>query len=85
MTEESDKTLIEKTIAGQDDAFQRLIQRHQDLVGQLVWRLIRAEQDREEVCQDVFLKVYFNLALYSDLSNRLVLPEETQVGHHTIR
>jgi len=30
-------------------------------VGQLVWRLIRSEQDREEICQDVFLKVYFNL------------------------
>ena len=37
------------------------IRRYQDLVGQLVWRLIRTEQDREEVCQDVFLKVYFNL------------------------
>ncbi|HIG39623.1 MAG: RNA polymerase sigma factor [bacterium] len=61
MMEESDKFLIEQAIAGRDDAFQQLIQRYQDLVGQLVWRLIRSEQDREEICQDVFLKVYFNL------------------------
>jgi RNA polymerase sigma-70 factor (ECF subfamily) len=61
MIEESDKYLIEMTIAGRDDAFQRLIQRYQDLVGQLVWRLIRSEEDREEICQDVFLKVYFKL------------------------
>ena len=60
-TEESDDILIKLAIAGSDAAFQRLVLRYQDLVAGLIWRLVRGNEDREEICQDIFVKVYFNL------------------------
>ena len=42
-------------------AYEQLVRRHQDMVAHFVWRIVPQEQDREEVCQDVFLKVFLNL------------------------
>jgi RNA polymerase sigma factor (sigma-70 family) len=55
------KSLVEKTLAGNRKAFETLIERHQRLVSHFVFRLIDNPEDREDVCQDVFLKVYENL------------------------
>jgi RNA polymerase sigma factor (sigma-70 family) len=55
------KLLVEKTLAGNRKAFELLIERHQRLVSHFVFRLIDNPEDREDVCQDVFLKVYENL------------------------
>ncbi|MFT7687423.1 MAG: RNA polymerase sigma factor (sigma-70 family) [Candidatus Azotimanducaceae bacterium] len=64
-SEESDEALIKAATNGasavRDIAFRVLIERYQGLVAQLVWRIIPNAEDREEICQDVFLKVYFNL------------------------
>lgn len=62
-SQQSDEDLIKAVIAGpkKDHAFRTLIERYQDLVSQLVWRIIPSNGDREEICQDIFLKVYFNL------------------------
>ena len=59
--EASDKDLIERSIEGDDLAYRLLIERYQELVNTLVWRVVPNQADREEVCQDVFTKVYFNL------------------------
>ena len=61
MQEESDKTLIARAITGQDQAFEQLVQRYQQMIAQLVWRLVPLPGDREEICQDVFVKAYFSL------------------------
>ena len=61
MPQESDNILIEKSLAGDDRAFSQLIQNYQNLVGSLVARIIKDTEDQEEVCQDVFTKVYFKL------------------------
>ena len=55
------KSLVEKTLAGNRKAFESLVERHQRLVSHFVFRLIDKPEDREDVCQDVFLKVYENL------------------------
>jgi RNA polymerase sigma factor (sigma-70 family) len=57
----NNKSLVEKTLAGNRKAFETLIERHQRLVSHFVFRLIDNPEDREDVCQDVFLKVYENL------------------------
>lgn len=62
MDDRSDEALIRAVIAGELRAFETLVRRHQDMVARFVWRIVRVEEDREEVCQDVFLKVYRNLA-----------------------
>lgn len=56
MTE--DKALIAQVLSGDRQAFRLLIRQHERLVAHMVGRLIRQEEDREELCQDVFMKVY---------------------------
>jgi RNA polymerase sigma factor (sigma-70 family) len=55
------RLLVEKTLAGNRKAFESLIGQHQRLVSHFAFRLIDNPEDREDVCQEVFLKVYENL------------------------
>lgn len=56
-----DQSLVSRVIRGDAGAFRTLIRLHERLVGHMVGRLIREDADREEICQDVFLKVYEKL------------------------
>jgi RNA polymerase sigma factor (sigma-70 family) len=64
MTERTDEALVEAAFGGSDDAYQILIERYQNLVWQLLNRLVPQLEDREELAQDVFVKVYFNLSSF---------------------
>lgn len=55
------KELIEKITSGNTEAFKSLINNYQRLVCHVVFRMVANEQDRQDVCQDVFIKVYQNL------------------------
>ncbi len=56
-----DHSLIEKILAGDRQAFRWLIKRYERLIGHVVGRIVTTEEDREEVCQDVFLKIHDKL------------------------
>ncbi|MCK4403569.1 MAG: sigma-70 family RNA polymerase sigma factor [candidate division Zixibacteria bacterium] len=56
-----DKLLINKILAGNKKAFQSLVEEYQRLVSHIVFRMVSYSVDREDICQDVFLKVYQNL------------------------
>jgi RNA polymerase sigma factor (sigma-70 family) len=56
MTE--DHALVSRVAGGDRQAFRSLIKQYQRLVSHMVGRLIDSKEDREEICQDVFLKVY---------------------------
>ncbi len=56
-----DRRLIERSIAGDDSAYEELIDSYQNLVWELLNRMVPGMEDREELAQDVFLKAYFNL------------------------
>lgn len=58
---EQEKQLVEKIAAGDLNAFQQFIEDYQQLVSHMVFRMIKNETDREEICQDVFLKIYQSL------------------------
>jgi RNA polymerase sigma factor (sigma-70 family) len=58
---ESDAELVARVIAGERNAFQALIRRYERLVAHVVSRHIRHDADREEVCQDIFLRVHRGL------------------------
>ena len=60
-----DKTLVTRVLTGDMQAFMRLIKQHERLVAHMVGRLVKSEEDREELCQDVFLKVYEKLGEFS--------------------
>ena len=53
-----DKALVSRIVNGDMPAFRLLIKQHERLVAHMVGRLIDREEDREELCQDVFLRVY---------------------------
>lgn len=50
--------LVEQVIAGNREAFLELIERYERLVKHVVFRMVKDDRDREELCQDVFMKVY---------------------------
>ena len=53
-----DKALVAKILAGDRNAFSILIERYHRLVAHMVARLVDDDRDREEVAQDIFVKVY---------------------------
>ncbi|MBN2226112.1 MAG: sigma-70 family RNA polymerase sigma factor [candidate division Zixibacteria bacterium] len=58
------KALIDRILGGDRKAFKTLVEDHQRLVSHVVFRMIANRQDREDVCQDVFMKVYRNLGRF---------------------
>ena len=56
------QVLVNKILSGNTKAFEKLIEEHKQLVGHIVFRMIPNLQDREDICQDVFIKVFQNLA-----------------------
>lgn len=53
--------LIKQIQAGNRDAFRLIVDRYKRLVAHIVSRMISDTRDREDLCQDIFLKVYQNL------------------------
>lgn len=63
MTE--DRVLVSRVLRGEMEAFQSLIKEHERLVFHMVGRIIKNKEDHEEICQDVFLKVYDKLNAFT--------------------
>lgn len=60
-----DRDLISRVLAGETSAFKILVERHQRLVAHIVARVVQQPEDREELCQDVFVRVYEKLDEFS--------------------
>jgi len=60
-----DKVLVSQVLSGDRQAFRVLIKQHERLVGHMIARLIDQQEDREELCQDVFLRVYEKLGEFT--------------------
>ena len=60
-----DRTLVANVLAGDTHAFRQLIRQHEKLVSHMIGRLIKQHAEVEEVCQDVFLKVYEKLGEFN--------------------
>jgi RNA polymerase sigma factor (sigma-70 family) len=60
-----DRALVSRVLAGDMQAFMQLIKQHERLVAHMVGRVVKSEEDREEICQDVFLKVHEKLPEFS--------------------
>ena len=54
-------TLVARAAAGETDAFRLLYQRHRNDVGRLVYRMLGARSDLDDVIQEVFFQVYRSL------------------------
>lgn len=60
----NDAELIEQILKGNMNAFTFLVSRYQKLVVHITGRLIQRQDELEDVCQEVFLKVYQNIGKY---------------------
>lgn len=55
------KLLVESILAGDQKAFKILIKQYQRLVSHFVFRMVSSVPEREDICQEVFMKVYQHL------------------------
>lgn len=60
-----DRALVSRVLSGDMQAFRALIKKHERLVAHMVGRVVKQDEDREEICQDVFMKVYEKLGEFS--------------------
>lgn len=59
-----DVALIERCLAGDDTAFDELVQRYQDMVFNLAYRLLGGYDESVDLSQEVFLQVYRKLGTF---------------------
>lgn len=52
-----EKQLVSQVLSGSDSAIRLLISKYERLVIHMVARVVHEDMDREELCQDVFVKV----------------------------
>jgi RNA polymerase sigma-70 factor (ECF subfamily) len=55
---------VRQSCQGDPEAYRRLIERHQEYVGRLLWRFSRDRRVHEELVQDVFVEAYLSLSQY---------------------
>jgi RNA polymerase sigma-70 factor (ECF subfamily) len=66
---EGDAEAIERTLAGNRDAYRVLVERHSTSVFRLAYRLTGNRQDAEEVVQEAFLRAYQKLEQFEARAN----------------
>lgn len=60
-----DRTLVARVLSGDEKAFVMLIRQHERLVAHMVGRLVKNDADREELCQDIFVRVHEKLGEFA--------------------
>lgn len=60
----TDERLIKAALSGDEEAFAELVQRHKRKVFNMVARFVRTNYELDDICQEVFIKVYQNLKKY---------------------
>ncbi len=58
------RELIARILSGDPGAFTVLVSENERLVSQIVFRMVSGQHDREDICQDVFVKVYQNIGRF---------------------
>lgn len=67
--EDSDAAQVAQTLAGNQEAFRLLVERHSQRLFRLAYRFTGSENDAEDLVQETFLKAYRSLARFEARSN----------------
>ena len=59
-----DRTLVKEVLEGNSNAFKTIITNTQGLVIQIIYKMIKNQEDREDLAQEVYLRVYDKLASF---------------------
>ena len=66
---ESDALAVERTLAGERDAYRILVERHSQHVFRLAYRMTSNRHDAEEIVQEAFLRAYQKLGQFAARAN----------------
>src|SRR5215472_8786295 len=66
---DSDALAVERTLAGDRDAYRILVERHSGNVFRLAYRMTRNRPDAQEVVQEAFLRAYQKLGQFEARAN----------------
>jgi len=69
---------------GDPDAYKRLIERHQQQIGKIMWRFSRDPLVHEELVQDVFVEAYLSIGTYREKApfEHWLIKIATRAGYH---
>jgi len=59
---ETDEQLVEKTLAGDKTAYEKLVRKYQDMVYGLAFHFTKNFADAQDIAQEAFIKAYLNLS-----------------------
>ena len=62
----TDRAIIHRVLAGDAEAYARLVDRHYDRCARIALRILGNREDAEEAVQDAFLRAFRALASYED-------------------
>lgn len=65
----TDETLIEKVLAGECQAFEILIKKHQGVIYNYLYKITLSKEDAEDITQEVFIKAYNKLYTFEKKAN----------------
>src|ERR1700756_5001650 len=68
-TGDSDAIAVERTLAGDRDAFRVLVERHSRNVFRLAYRMTGNQHDADEIVQEAFLRAYQKLSQFAARAN----------------
>ena len=57
--------IVRRAKAGDEQAFAEIVQRHQNMVYSVAYRMVRRRIDAEDIAQQVFAKIYFALKRFN--------------------
>ena len=66
---DSDAVAVERTLAGERDAYRILVERHSQNVFRLAYRMTGNQHDAEEIVQEAFLRAYQKLGQFAARAN----------------
>ena len=79
---EDDALLVAAVLRGDMEAFKKLINLYEKLVISIVFKMVHRVEDSEDLCQDIFLKVYEKLNTFhfqSKLSTLLIYMRQKRI------
>lgn len=60
----ADQTDLQQALAGDADAYERIVRRYQQQIGNYLWRFTHDRNDYEELVHNVFVEAYFSLSQF---------------------
>ncbi len=61
--------LVERLKAGDERAFEELVEEYRERIYRVAWRILRDDEDAEDAAQEAFIKIYKNIGRFEGRSS----------------